>query len=91
MAIRYPLSVPASAVPATPGTNPTSFYRIQDPESRLYVRFTCATATHERAPRIVARLTRRDRATRFARHSAAAECFARFLPGATLEIVRCDA
>ena len=69
---------------------PTTVYRIQDVESQLYVRFTCLPSPG-REPRIIARLTRRDRASRFTRHAAAAECFARYLAGATLDIVRCDA
>jgi len=66
-------------------------YRIQEPQSGLYVRFTCVPAPRDEAPKIVARLTRRDRATRFTRHSIAAECFARYLVGQPLEIVRSDA
>ena len=73
------------ASPAAP-----SVYRIQDVESQLYVRFTCLPSPGP-APRVVARLTRRDRASRFTRHAAAAECFARYLAGQPLEIVRNDA
>ena len=85
MAPASPLTPPASRPGGTP-----SCYRIQDPESRLYVRFTCIPAPRDQAPRIVARLTRRDRATRFPRYAGAAECFARFLAGQPLEIVRSD-
>lgn len=76
---------------AAPDAGTPSVYRIQEPLSGLYIRLTCTPAPRDAAPRIVARLTRRDRATRFVRHSAAAECFNRYLQGATLDIVRCDA
>lgn len=67
----------------------SSVYLIQDVASQLYVRFTCKPSPG-REPLVTARLTRRERASRFTRHSAAAECFARYLPGAAAEIVRCD-
>jgi hypothetical protein len=76
---------------AAPRSGTPSVYRIQEPTSGLYIRFTCQPAPRDEAPRIVAKLTRRDRATRFTRHAAAAECFARYLAGSALEIVRCDA
>jgi hypothetical protein len=76
---------------ASPAAPTPAWYRIQDPLSGLYVRFTCVPAPRDQAPRIKAQLTRRDRATRFVRHAAAAECFARYLHGEPLEIVRSDA
>ena len=66
-----------------------SVYQIQDVASGLYVRFTCKPSPG-RQPNVTARLTNRERASRFTRHSAAAECFARYLPGAVADIVRCD-
>ena len=68
-----------------------SVYRLQDLESGLYVRFTCIPAPRDQAPKIVARLTRRPRATRFVTHQAAVECFARVIGPAPIEIVRSDA
>lgn len=72
-------------------SNLASFHRLQHSETGLYVRLTCIPAPRDQAPRIVVRLTRRDRATRFPSHSAAQECFARFIGPAPLEIVRGDA
>lgn len=64
-------------------------YCIQDIESQLYVRLTCKPAPG-RQPKVVARLTKRERASRFVTHDAAAECFSRYLPGSIADIVRCD-
>jgi hypothetical protein len=72
-------------------TTPQSFYRLQHPETQLYVRLTCVPAPRDQAPRITVRLTRRDRATRFPSHAAAVQCFARYIGAAPLEIVRSDA
>jgi len=74
----------------TDGGSP-SVYRIQEPQSGLYVRFHCATPIPGGNTRITARLTQRDRATRFPTFPAAARCFARALGAAPLEIVRSDA
>ncbi len=84
-------------------TQPIACYRVQEPDSGLYIRFTCTLFTSPKRegviphpsslilPRVKATLTRRDRASRFVTHAAAAECFARYLPGQPLDIVRCDA
>jgi hypothetical protein len=102
----------APAAPVTPVTRHPSLvtdggspsvHRIQEPDSGLYIRFTCTLAPSPKCegviphpsslipPRVKATLTRRDRASRFVTHAAAAECFARYLPGQPLDIVRCDA
>ncbi len=64
-------------------------YRIQDPQSQLYVRFTCLPSPGPK-PRVTAKLTTRNRASRFTKRAAAEQCFAAYLAGATLDIVRCD-
>lgn len=69
----------------------TPHYRIDDPESALSVRFTCDKSSPNAAPKVRARLVRQDKATPFATHRQAAECFARFLAGQALDIVRVDA
>ncbi len=75
------------ATPAAPGR---SYHRIQDVESQLYVRFSWKF-TDSGKPIVRARLTRRDHASRFPSHAAAAEAFASYIGAAPLEIVRCDA
>lgn len=66
-----------------------SFYRIQDAETQLYVRFSWKF-TDSGKPIVRAHLTRRDKASRFARHGQAVLAFTRYLGAAPLEIVRCD-
>lgn len=78
---------------ASPGSTqkPDGFHRLFHPESGLYVRLTCTPAPRDHAPRIVVRLTPRNRATRFPSHAAAVQCFGRYIGAAPLEIVRSDA
>lgn len=77
------------ATSATSATPQASYHRLFHPESGLYVRLGWKF-TESGKPIVNARLTRRDRASRFPRWSSAAECFARYLSGSALEIVRSD-
>lgn len=68
----------------------TPHYRIDDPNAQLAVRFIAERSTVAAAPKITARLTAPARATVFATRSHAEACFAQFLAGQPLEIVRVD-
>lgn len=63
-------------------------HRIVDPNSDLAIRFTCTPATAGEAPRVRARLTPAQYATRFTTRAVAEQCFARYLVGEVLEIVK---
>jgi hypothetical protein len=69
----------------------TPHYRIDDPNARLSVRFICEKSNASAAPKVFARLTKPADATTFNSFAQAAECFAKYLAGATLDIVRVDA
>jgi hypothetical protein len=77
--------------PAAPSAATNAYYRIQEPQSGLYVRFNCIAAARSKTACGEPQLTQRDRATRFVRYSAAVEYFGRCLIGQPFEIVRCDA
>ncbi len=68
----------------------SSYYRIQDVATQLYVRFSWKFTDSGKAI-VRARLTRRDWASRFTRRLAAEEAFSRYIGAAPLEIVRSDA
>jgi hypothetical protein len=72
-------------------THKTPHWRIDHPDSGLAVEFVSESAPLPLAPRIHARLTRPERATTFATRDHAVECFAKFLQGQVLDIVRIDA
>lgn len=68
----------------------TPHYRIEDPVNQLAVRFHCEPAPAGDAPKITTELTAPERASVFAHYRDAAYCFAKFLRGQPLDIVRVD-
>ena len=66
-------------------------WRIEEPNSRLCVRFYSIPAAADEAPRIVPKLVPGKVACWFVSRDQAVEFFTRFLAGQALEIVRFDA
>lgn len=69
----------------------TPHYRIDDPNARLSVEFVSEACAMADAPKVTHRMTRPERATVFATREKAQECFALYLVGRPLDIVRVDA
>jgi hypothetical protein len=72
-------------------TAKTPHYRIDDPQTGLAVRFRDVAVPKPAAPKIVASLVKPEKATTFSNWAHAAACFAAYLAGQPLEIVRVDA
>lgn len=81
-----------TALPAkTAVTLKTPHWRIDDPQTKLSVEFRSVAVPTAAAPKIVASLVKTEKATTFSNWSHAAACFAAYLAGQPLEIVRVDA
>ena len=68
----------------------TPHYRIDDPQTGLAVHFRCEAAPAAIAPKVFAQLVEPAYATIFHARATAEACFAQWLCGQALDIVRVD-